>query len=104
MHRLIALSFPLVALLVGGCSDGSNGPVAPGPLSANVSLGHAAFTQSCSTCHASGDGFDLKTFGFSDTTIIRRAVKHVDTATARNIVSYIHSLSAPPNSADLRLF
>lgn len=104
MHRSIALSLPLVAVLVAGCSDASKGPLDPAALNANVSLGRAAFTESCSTCHASGDGFDLKTFGFSDTTIIRRAVMHVDTATARNIVSYIHSLAAPRNDENLRLF
>src|SRR5438128_3225954 len=49
------------------------------------SLGQIAFEQSCSPCHASRDGFDLAMFGFTDTTIIRRAVKHVDTATARRI-------------------
>ncbi|HYN80650.1 MAG TPA: hypothetical protein VES88_04050 [Gemmatimonadaceae bacterium] len=67
-------------------------------------MGRAAFVQDCSTCHASGDGFDLKTFSFSDTTIIRRAVKHVDTATAHNIVAYIQSIAAPRNDENLRLF
>ena len=104
MHRSLALSFPLVVVFAAGCSDASKSPLDPAAPAANVSLGHAAFTESCSTCHASGDGFDLKTFGFSDTTIIRRAVRHVDTATARNIVSYIHSLSAPRNDENLRLF
>jgi hypothetical protein len=104
MHRSPALSLPLVVVLVAGCSDASKGPVDPAAPNPNVSLGHAAFTESCSTCHASGDGFDLKTFAFSDTTIIRRAVKHVDTATARNIVSYIHTLAAPRNDENLRLF
>jgi hypothetical protein len=63
-----------------------------------------AFEESCSGCHASRDGFDLRTFGFTDTTIIRRAVKHVDSATARNIVAYIHTLNAPPKEQMLRLF
>jgi hypothetical protein len=73
-------------------------------LDANPVMGQLAFEQSCSGCHASRDGFDLKTFSFTDTTIIRRAVKHVDTATARDIVAYIHGLSAPPNNKDVRLF
>src|SRR6266545_4205162 len=97
MYRSLQLSFPLVVLLVAGCSDASHGPIDPAAPKPDVSLGHAAFVQSCSTCHASGDGFDLKTFGFSDTTIIRRAVKHVDTATARNIVAYIQTVAAPRN-------
>ena len=104
MHRSSALSLPLVVLLVAGCSEASNGPVDPAAPRGDVSLGHAAFTESCASCHASGDGFDLKTFSFSDTTIIRRAVKHVDSASARNIVAYIHSLSAPKNDENLRLF
>ena len=98
--RWLSLSLTLVNLIA--CSD-SSGPVDP-MLGANPVLGQLAFEQSCSGCHASRDGFDLKTFGFSDTTIIRRAVKHVDTATARNIVAYIHGLSAPPNHRELRLF
>jgi hypothetical protein len=39
-----------------------------------------------------------------DTTIIRRAVKHVDTATARNIVAYVATLSAPHIDESTRLF
>jgi hypothetical protein len=104
MYRSLELSFPLVVLLVAGCSDASRGPSDPAAPQLDVSAGHAAFTQSCSTCHASGDGFDLKTFSFSDTTIIRRAVKHVDTATARNIVAYIRTLAAPRNDEGMRLF
>lgn len=104
MYRSPELSFPLVMLLLAACSDASGGPADPGIPKPDVSLGHAAFEQSCSGCHASRDGFDLKTFGFSDTTIIRRAVKHVDTATARNIVAYIQTIAAPRNDENLRLF
>jgi mono/diheme cytochrome c family protein len=69
--------------------------VEPGVTLADVRLGKQAFEQSCSGCHASRDGFDLKVFGFSDTTIVRRAVHHVDTVTARNIVAYIRTLEVP---------
>src|SRR5688572_27732186 len=104
MNRSPELSFPLVILLVAACSDASPGPSDPAAPRPDVSVGRAAFVQDCSTCHASGDGFDLKTFGFSDSTIIRRAVKHVDTATAHSIVAYIHSIAAPRNDEDVRLF
>lgn len=104
MCRLARLSLPLVLALLAACSDSSKSPVDPGTSSANVVLGQMAFGQSCSGCHASRDGFDLKTFAFADTTIVRRAVKHVDEATARNIAAYIRSLSAPPNDQTVRLF
>jgi len=94
---------PLVLLAFIGCSD-SRGPMDPAIPVPDPLLGRMAFEESCSGCHASRDGFDLKTFGFTDTTIIRRAVKHVDSATARNIVAYIHTLNAPPNDQQLRLF
>src|SRR6476620_4725862 len=97
------LFLPLGRLASVACSD-ARAPLDPAIPLPDPSLGRMAFDQSCSGCHASRDGFDLKTFGFTDTTIIRRAVKHVDTTTAYNIVAYIHSLSAPPNNADLRLF
>lgn len=64
--------------------------------------GGVAFRASCAECHASGDGFDLAYFGFSDADIVRRAVGHVDSTTAHDIVGYIHSLGvtagggAPP--------
>src|SRR5687767_15759871 len=104
MNRSSELSFPFVILVIAACSDASNGPSDPAAPRPDVSMGRAAFVQDCSTCHASGDGFDLKTFSFTDTTIIRRAVKHVDTATAHNIVAYIQSIAAPRNAEDVRLF
>ncbi len=103
MLRARPLSLTL-ALVVAGCSDSSRDPVDPGILKPNAVLGQVAFETSCAGCHASRDGFDLKTFGFTDTTIIRRAVKHVDTATARNIVAYIHGLSTPTMNEKVSLF
>lgn len=104
MYRPVQLSLPLLLILSFGCSDSFQGPVDPEIPRADPVVGRMAFEQACAGCHASGDGFDLKTFGFTDTTIIRRAVKHVDSATARNIVAYIRSLAAPGNDEELRLF
>ena len=98
--RGLSLSLTLTAVVA--CSDSSG--TEPLVAGADPAMGRLAFEASCAGCHASRDGYDIKTFGFTDTTIIRRAVAHVDTATARDIVAYIHGLSAPPNSADLRLF
>ena len=103
MRSAHELSLSLTLLIAAACSD-SAGTIDPMAFSANPVMGKLAFEESCSGCHASRDGFDLKTFAFTDTTIIRRAVKHVDTATARNIVAYIHGLSAPPGYSGMRLF
>lgn len=100
-HRLPSL--PLALFLLTACSD-SNGVADPGIPKPDAVQGQIAFQQSCASCHASGDGFDIRSFGFSDTTIIRRAVRHVDSSTARNIVAYIHGLNAPHNDAGLQLF
>jgi hypothetical protein len=104
MYRSVRLSLPAGLLLFAGCSDSLRSPVDPASPKVDPIVGRLAFEQSCSGCHASRDGFDIKTFGFTDTTIIRRAVKHVDSATARNIVAYIQSLNAPPKDEKLRLF
>src|ERR1041384_3129192 len=105
MRQLAVASIAALAVLAG-CSDPPSGPTRPespaiGP---DPALGRIAFEQSCSMCHASRDGFDLAMFGFTDATIIRPAVKHVDTATARNIVAYIRTVSAPREPEKLRLF
>jgi hypothetical protein len=104
MSRTAEVCLTLLLALSLGCSDSSRDPIDPTNSKPDVSVGRMAFEQSCSGCHASGDGFDVKTFGFTDTTIIRRAVKHVDSATARNIVAYIRSVAAPQNEEKLRLF
>ncbi len=103
MHRARLLSLPLALVAFTGCSDSLRPTDAAIPQPDPV-FGRMAFEQSCSGCHASHDGFDIRTFGFTDTTIIRRAVKHVDTATARNIVAYIRSISAPQMDEKIRLF
>jgi len=101
--RLFSLPLALSLVLLG-CSENINAPPQASLPKADAAVGRIAFENHCSGCHASRDGIDLKMFGFTDTTIIRRAVKHVDTTTARNIVAYIHSLTATPEPERLRLF
>jgi hypothetical protein len=95
---------PAAFALFAACSDAVHGPGDPGLANANPALGRQAFEQACASCHASNDGFDLKMFGFTDTTIIRRAVHHVDSATARDIVAYIRGVQAPSRDESTRLF
>ncbi len=104
MNRFSRHTLPVVAALSLGCSDSPSSALDPDIGNANPVFGRDAFVESCAGCHASGDGYDLKTFGFTDTTILRRAVFHVDTATARNIVAYVRTLAAPRIDAGLRLF
>ncbi|HAC06969.1 MAG TPA: hypothetical protein DCF71_14060, partial [Gemmatimonadetes bacterium] len=59
-------------------------------------LGHEAFLAECANCHASQDGFDLAFFSFPDSTIVRRALGHVDAPTADDIVAYIRTLMVDP--------
>ena len=54
--------------------------------------GSIAFENNCSSCHASRDGFDLALFSFTDTTIIRRSLGHVDMSTSLDIVAHIQRL------------
>ncbi len=79
-------------------------PPPPPPAGSDIALGRAAVQRECASCHASQDGFDLAFFSYSDTTIIRRAVKHVDTTTARRIVAYIRSLNTPHVAENIALF
>lgn len=94
-----------LALTASGCADG---PLDPGPAAhppvADAARGRLAFANACAGCHASGDGLDLAFFGFSDTTIIRRAVAHVDTALARDIVAHVRTLGRPLADRNERLF
>ena len=104
MHRLARVAAAALTVLAG-CSDSLSGPPDPPAVPRpDPALGRIAFEQECAKCHASKDGFDLAMFGFTDTTIIRRAVKHVDSATAKNIVAYIRTVSAPHEPEKLRLF
>ena len=68
------------------------------------SSGQLAFERACSSCHTAKDGFDLAYFSYPDTAIIRRALKHVNSATASLIASYIVGMNTPHVSQSLRLF
>jgi hypothetical protein len=99
MRYLVLMS----AVLAVACSDES--PTGHSALPVGDALrGQMAFVASCSECHASNDGIDLAVFRFTDTTIIRRAVAHVDTATARDIVAHIRKLNATPLDENTRIF
>lgn len=70
----------------------------------NPLLGRIAFERSCAGCHASQDGFDLRTFGFTQTTIVRRAVHHVDSVTARDIAAHIRTIPGRVHDEKTPLF
>ena len=115
-RTFFALALLSAAGVLGGCGStditqtpttpaGPPPPPPPPPLpNPNPSLGQIAFQQNCASCHASRDGFDLAYFDYSDTTIIRRALKHVNSTTASLIATYIRSMSTPRVSQSLRLF
>ncbi|MFQ5691260.1 MAG: hypothetical protein ACE5HQ_13440, partial [Gemmatimonadota bacterium] len=65
--------------------------------------GETAFLAECAPCHAARDGFDLAFFAFPDTTIIRRALGHVDLTTSQDIVAYIRTLRVPATARDFRI-
>lgn len=108
--RLGRLHTPLhlvatTAICAAACSDSPVAPVeSSGGISGNASIGAAAFLEACSACHSSRDGFDLAFFAFPDSTIVRRAVAHVDTGTAHDIVSHIRALRVDPTARDFRVF
>lgn len=73
-------------------------------LTGNPALGLEAFRAECSSCHATGDGFDLAFFDFPDTTIIRRALRHVDRPTSLDIVAHISSLGDAQSDRNAHVF
>lgn len=97
-----ALLIPIA--LLAGCETALLDPSADALHRGDATLGRAVFAAECAICHASGDAFDLAFFAFADTTIIRRAVAHVDTAAARDIVAHVRALGVQPVARDLRLF
>lgn len=101
MHRAAAL-LCLAAALLTACT--ANDSTSPAQRRGDALRGSAAFAQACAGCHASGDGYDLAYFNFTDTTIIRRAVRHVDTLTAYDIVAHIRSLAVQPATPTTHLF
>lgn len=96
----------LLALSSFGCSSDSGLAPDPGPpeIVGNAVAGLEAFEAECASCHSSKDGFDLRFFSFPDSTIVRRAVAHVDTATSHDIVAYIRTLRSRAMPRDFRLF
>ena len=92
----------LLACTIAACRGTDS--VSPGRHAGDAARGSTAFAASCAGCHASGDGSDLAFFNFTDTTIVRRAVKHVDTLTAYDIVAHIRALGVHPASETVRLF
>ena len=97
-----SLKFVLLAAAMAGCA--SEDSLAPQASIADPAGGRLAFERECARCHASADGFDLAFFGYSDTTIVRRAVAHVDTATALDIVAHVRTLGPPQAPEGLHLF
>ncbi len=102
-----ALSCILVAALA--CDDDSpttpSVPEEPPPVvTADPANGELAFLGECASCHAARDGFDVAFFDFPDSTIVRRAVAHVDSVTAHDIAAYINTLDVDPVARDFRVF
>jgi hypothetical protein len=98
------MRYPLLLAVISlaACSD--QDPIAGHPQLGDPVRGQTAFVINCSQCHASHDGFDLAAFRFADTTIIRRAVAHVDTGTARDIVAHVRSLQGAALDRNFRIF
>ena len=109
-YRIPSAVFVSVALsaTLAGCSDDVTGPggtpAAPPVPIGDASAGSRAFVESCGTCHSARDGFDVAFFGFPDTTIVRRAVAHVDTATALDIVAHIRTFDLRAADRTTRVF
>jgi hypothetical protein len=102
MRAVRRVGVALTFVTVGACSD-SSAPVAVTP-EVQIARGHDAFIASCATCHASRDAFDLAFFGFADSTIVRRAVKHVSAQTGRDIAAYVRSLQVASRGETFRPF
>lgn len=98
------LQFFLLLLAPAACQESDPTDLDADLPVANAMVGRAAFSVSCAGCHASADGLDLAFFGFTDTTIIRRALAHVDMTTARHIVAHIRTLPVHAAGREVRLF
>lgn len=95
----------LVFTFIGCDGDSPSGaPLDPDPPVGNAALGATAFVESCAECHSSRDAFDLAFFSFPDSTIIRRAVFHVDSGTARDIAAHVRSLHGETVGRGTRVF
>lgn len=102
----VFVSFLISAL--AGCSGEPTGlgdpPGDPPPPLGDALAGSRAFVESCGTCHSARDGFDVAFFAFPDTTIVRRAVAHVDTSTALDIVAHIRTFDLRGADRSTRVF
>jgi hypothetical protein len=106
MRRRHGLPLALLVAL-GACRSQPGAPLDPGtpePPLADIVAGRAAFTSVCAACHSSRDGFDLAFFGFPDSTIVRRAVFHVDSAVAQDIAAHVRTLGSAGASRTARIF
>jgi mono/diheme cytochrome c family protein len=105
-NRFAPVVAGIIALVSTGACETVDvvGPRDGDPPALAIVLGREAFTGECASCHAAGDGFDLAFFRFTDTTIVRRALGHVDQRTASNIVTYIRSLETQHVTRDARAF
>lgn len=106
MRRVVsaAPAIVLASALLACATRDSTSPATTPLRVADAARGATAFAQSCSICHASGDGYDVAHFNFTDTTIVRRALRHVDTLTAYDIVAHIRSLRVAPADPTVRVF
>ncbi|HYX36918.1 MAG TPA: cytochrome c [Oligoflexus sp.] len=80
--------------------------ISPEKMNEYLSVGLATFRKTghdglaCVNCH-SPDGIDLARIGYSDSTILRRALAHVDAEDGQTIVRYIHALRKKNNFTTL---
>ena len=58
----------------------------------DAARGGATWARECAQCHTSRQGWDLAHFGYTDTTIVRRALGHVTAVDAQDIVAHVRSL------------
>lgn len=97
-------AIPIAAAGCGGDALGPPGQTDPPSPVGDALAGAIAFVENCGTCHSAKDGFDLAFFAFPDTTIVRRAVVHVDTGTALDIVAHIGTIDVRPADRTTRVF
>ncbi|HYX36335.1 MAG TPA: cytochrome c, partial [Oligoflexus sp.] len=103
----------IYAILTSGTSAGGGNSqcvpaedISPEKLKEYLSVGLATFRKmghdglACVNCH-SPDGIDLARIGYSDSTILRRALSHLDAEDGQKIVQYIHALRKKNNFTTL---
>jgi hypothetical protein len=97
-----------IVIAAAGCSGDALGPPGSGdpppPPAGDAIAGAVAFVENCGPCHSARDGFDVAFFAFPDTTIVRRAVAHIDTGTALDIVAHIRAIDVRSAERTTRVF